>query len=215
MTDVIKVQNLTKNFGKRIIIDNLNMRVKQQEFVAIVGPSGCGKSTLLNILGLLEDWSDGTVELSGQPLPSLNSKRAIMLRRNTINYLFQSFALISNKTVKENLYLATYFKKIDNNRRDKLIDQILTELDIFHTKDEQVSILSGGEQQRVALARTILKPGDLVLADEPTGALDDKHAKEALNYIIQLRDKYQKTVIMVTHNLEHAQQADRIIYLNK
>lgn len=215
MTDVIKVQNLTKNFGKRIIIDNLNMRVKQQEFVAIVGPSGCGKSTLLNILGLLEDWSDGTVELFGQPLPSLNSKRAILLRRNTINYLFQSFALISNKTVKENLYLATYFKKIDNNRRDKLIDQILTELDIFHTKDEQVSILSGGEQQRVALARTILKPGDLVLADEPTGALDDQHAKEALNYIIQLRDKYQKTVIMVTHNLEHAQQADRIIYLNK
>ena len=86
MTDVIKVQNLTKNFGKRIIIDNLNMRVKQQEFVAIVGPSGCGKSTLLNILGLLEDWSDGTVELFGQPLPLLNSKRAIMLRRLTISF---------------------------------------------------------------------------------------------------------------------------------
>ncbi len=215
MTDAIKVENLTKNFGKKVVIKDLSFTIKNQEFVAIVGPSGCGKSTLLNILGLLEDFSSGSVELFGQALPSLNSKKATIFRRNMINYLFQSFALISNKTVKENLYLATYFKKFNKNKRDELIDQVLTDLDILHTKNDQVAILSGGEKQRIALARTILKPGNLILADEPTGALDEKHAKQALNYIIELRDKYQKTVVMVTHNLEHAHQADRIIYLTK
>ena len=113
--NVLQTIDLKKQYGSEPNItralDGVNLSVEQGEFVAVVGTSGSGKSTLLNILGLLEDWSDGTVELFGQPLPSLNSKRAIMLRRNTINYLFQSFALISNKTVKENLYLATYFKK--------------------------------------------------------------------------------------------------------
>lgn len=215
MTYAVKVENLTKKFGNRTIIDNLNLEIKPREFVAVVGPSGCGKSTLLNILGLLENYNSGNIKLFDQDLPNIDSKKATLLRRNTINYLFQSFALISNKSVKDNLYLATHFNKAKNSQKDELIDEILKNLDIFHTKNEMISILSGGEQQRVALARTILKDGDLVLADEPTGALDEKHAQDALDHIIQLRDKYHKTVVMVTHNLVQAKQADRIIYLNK
>ncbi|MBU3137399.1 ABC transporter ATP-binding protein [Clostridium gasigenes] len=211
MAKAIEVLNVTKKFGKRYIFQNLNLSVEDGEFIAIVGPSGCGKSTLLNMIGLLEASDVGQIKLKGKEIPKIESKGATILRRNTINYLFQSFALINDMTIYQNLFLAMNFSKIANKEKDKRIKEILKKVHLEEFKDEKVNTLSGGEQQRVALARTILKPGDIILADEPTGSLDSVAAEIAFNLIKDLSKQYRKTVIMVTHSENLANQADRII----
>lgn len=211
MAKAIEVLNVTKKFGKRYIFQNLNLSVEEGEFIAIIGPSGCGKSTLLNMIGLLEEKDAGQIKLKGKEIPKIESKEATMLRRNTINYLFQSFALINDMTIYQNLFLAMKFLNITNKEKDKRINEILKKVHLEEFKDEKVNTLSGGEQQRVALARTILKPGDIILADEPTGSLDSEAAKIAFNLIKDLSKQYRKTVIMVTHSENLANQADRII----
>ncbi|WP_301049194.1 ABC transporter ATP-binding protein [Lactobacillus intestinalis] len=211
----IRVENLTKKYGKRMILNKINFTVNEDEFVAIVGPSGAGKSTVLNILGMLEKPTSGKVYLFNQKLPSINSRKATKLRRNKINYLFQSYALISDLTVLQNLQIAVKFNQESSRILNQKIDKVLEDLDIVPLKNSRVNTLSGGEQQRVALARCILKPGNLVLADEPTGALDPVRAKEAFDQIKLLRDHYHKTIIMVTHNMEEAYKTDRIIDLNR
>lgn len=211
MAKAIEVLNVTKKFGKRYIFQNLNLSVEEGEFIAIIGPSGCGKSTLLNMIGLLEEKDAGQIKLKGKEIPKIESKEATMLRRNTINYLFQSFALINDMTIYQNLFLAMKFLNITNKEKDKRINEILKKVHLEEFKDEKVNTLSGGEQQRVALARTILKPGDIILADEPTGSLDSAAAKIVFNLIKDLSKQYRKTVIMVTHSENLANQADRII----
>ncbi len=207
----VEVENLTKRFGKRIIFNQISFSVEQGEFVALVGPSGCGKSTLLNMIGLLDTYDKGSIKIFGEKIPSVNSKKAIYLRRETINYLFQSFALIRDMTVYQNLYLAMNFIQKSSREKEKEIENTLRMVNLLELKEERVNTLSGGEQQRVALARTLLKPGDLVLADEPTGALDDEAAKNSFCLLKELCKKYNKTVIMVTHNNEMAKQTDRVI----
>lgn len=209
----IEIHDLTKKFDARTILNKLSLTVDEGEFVAVVGPSGCGKSTLLNILGLLEEPTDGRILIFDEAVPAINSKKATLWRRSVINYLFQSFALIDDLSVKDNLLLAMNFVQKAPASKEKLITQVLAELEISYLLNAKVASLSGGEQQRVALARTILKPGKLVLADEPTGALDQKHAQMAFDQIELLRSKYHKTVLMVTHNLDQARQCDRIITL--
>lgn len=211
MAKAIEVLNVTKKFGKRYIFKNINLSVEDGEFIAIVGPSGCGKSTLLNMIGLLESSDSGQIKLKGKEIPKIESKRATMLRRNTINYLFQSFALITDMTIYDNLFLAMKFLNITNKEKDIRIKEILKKVNLEELKDEKVSTLSGGEQQRVALARTILKPGDIILADEPTGSLDVASAEIAFNLIKDLSKQYKKTVMMVTHSERLANKTDRII----
>lgn len=211
MAKAIEVLNVTKKFGKRYIFKNINLSVEDGEFIAIVGPSGCGKSTLLNMIGLLESSDSGQIKLKGKEIPKIESKRATMLRRNTINYLFQSFALITDMTIYDNLFLAMKFLNITNKEKDIRIKEILKKVNLEELKDEKVSTLSGGEQQRVALARTILKPGDIILADEPTGSLDSVSAEIAFNLIKDLSKQYKKTVMMVTHSERLANKTDRII----
>ena len=213
MTKAIEVLNVTKKFGKRYIFKNLNLSVEDGEFIAIVGPSGCGKSTLLNMIGLLEAKDTGKIKIKGKEIPKIESKEATILRRNTINYLFQSFALINDMTIYENLLLAMKFLNITDKEKDKKIIEILKKVKLEELKDEKVNTLSGGEQQRVALARTILKPGDIILADEPTGSLDSVSAEIVFNLIKDLSKQYRKTVLMVTHSKDLANQADRIINL--
>lgn len=214
MMSIIKVNHLIKKYGNRTILNNVNLSVNKGEFVAIVGPSGSGKSTLLNILGMLDTPTSGEIELLGKKLPGINSKEATLIRRTKINYLFQTFALISNESVKSNLLLAMKFKDISKAKKNDAINDVLTKLGISELKDATVNTLSGGEQQRVALARTILKPGDIILADEPTGALDPKRAREAFKQISHLRSEHEKTIIMVTHNMEEADETDRIINIS-
>lgn len=211
MAKVIEVLNVTKKFGKRYIFQNLNLSVDDGEFISIVGPSGCGKSTLLNMIGLLESKDSGHIKLKGKEIPKIESKEATMIRRNTINYLFQSFALINDMTIYQNLFIAMNFSNISNNEKDTRIDEILKKVNLEKFKDEKVNTLSGGEQQRVALARTILKPGDIILADEPTGSLDSESAEIAFNLIKDLSKQYKKTVMMVTHSKYLANQTDRLI----
>lgn len=213
MTKAIEILNVTKKFGKRFIFRDLNLSIERGEFVAIVGTSGCGKSTLLNMIGLLESIDAGQITLNGKEIPKIESKKAILLRRNTINYLFQSFALITDMTIYQNLFIAMNFLDITDKEKDIKIDKILEKVNLKELKNEKVNTLSGGEQQRVALARTILKPGDIILADEPTGSLDSATAEIVFDLIKDLSKQYKKTVIMVTHNKVLANKADRIINL--
>lgn len=210
----VEITNITKQFGSRTIINNVSLDIEKEEFVAIVGKSGCGKSTLLNMIGLLESVDAGEIRINNKKLPSINSRAATMMRRNTINYLFQSYALISDISVKENLMMALEYVKGNRNRKLELIKEILKKLEIDSLINDKINTLSGGEQQRVAVARTILKPGDIILADEPTGSLDPKLAELSFELIKDLRNKYRKTIVLVTHNIDQAKQADRIINLN-
>ena len=209
----VDVRNVTKKFGTRTIIKNISFSVEDGELVALIGPSGCGKSTLLNMIGTLEPIDKGDIRIYGKKLPGINSRKATLLRRNTINYLFQSFALISDMTVFQNLLLSMRFLNLKEKEKEARIHSVLKLVGLSHLDSSMVNTLSGGEQQRVALARTILKPGKLILADEPTGALDVKAAELSFSLIKSLCKKYHKTVIMVTHSLDLAQRADRVIDL--
>lgn len=211
----VELKNVTKQYGKRTILKNISLSVEEGEFVALVGPSGCGKSTILNMIGVLETYDSGEICIFGKKLPGINGHRATLVRRATINYLFQSFALITDMTVLQNLLLSMNFLNIDNRKKLVRIDSVLEAVNLLPLKNAMVNTLSGGEQQRVALARTMLKPGKLILADEPTGALDSHAAEVSFSLIQNLSKQYKKTVIMVTHSLELAQRTDRIIDLTR
>lgn len=214
MTNAIEIKNISKKYGKRIIFSNLNINIEEGKMIALVGPSGCGKSTLLNMIGLLESYDNGEIKILGKELPKIESRAATLIRRNTINYLFQSFALINDITVCDNLFLAMNFMNLSNKEKSNKIDKMLEQVNLIHVKNELVNTLSGGEQQRVALARTILKPGNIILADEPTGSLDSASANNAFALIKSLCDHYGKTVLMVTHNPDLANKAHRVIDLS-
>ncbi|MDN6968103.1 ABC transporter ATP-binding protein [Oenococcus sp. UCMA 17063] len=213
MESFVDLQHVKKSYASRAIIKDLSFQVFEKEFISIIGPSGCGKSTLLNMIGLLETVDGGSIILQQKKLPKINSRKATLIRRNTINYLFQSFALINDISVKSNLMLSMRFSDLSIKEKVERIEDVLTKIDLAKLAETTVNSLSGGEQQRVALARAILKPGQLILADEPTGALDNRHANDAFNLIKKLRDDYNKTVIMVTHNLDLAKKSDRVIEL--
>ena len=209
----VEGKNVTKRYGARTIFKDISFSVEDEELVALTGPSGCGKSTLLNMVGTLESVDKGDIWIYGKKLPGINSRKATSLRRNTINYLFQSYALINDVTVYQNLLLSMHFLNIGQKEKNARIHHILQIVGLSRLENAMVNTLSGGEQQRVALARTILKPGKLILADEPTGALDAKAAELSFSLIKDLCRKYHKTVIMVTHSLDLAQRADRVIDL--
>ncbi len=213
MSKSVEIHHLSKSFGKREIFRNFSLEIEEGEFVAIIGPSGCGKSTLLNMIGLLEKLDEGTIKVGGKKLPGIEGKRATMIRRNKINYLFQSYALINDMTVMQNLLIAMNFINRSKKEKVRRTQMVLKQVGLLELKDEKINTLSGGEQQRVAIARTILKPGDIILADEPTGALDSETAETVFSLMMDLSKKYGKTVIMVTHNRELARRADRMIDL--
>lgn len=213
--NAVEIMDVTKKYGDRVIFDHINMEIREGEMTALIGPSGCGKSTLLNMIGLLEDLSNGKIRILGKEIPKINSRKATMLRRNTVNYLFQSSALVGDMTVYQNLMLAMHFVRISQKEKEIRINRMLHEVGLPKMKSAVVNTMSGGEQQRVALARTLLKPGKLILADEPTGALDEKSAEKVFLLLRDLCVQYKKTVIMVTHNMELARKADRVVNLMK
>ena len=206
--NILELKNVSKSYNGRKIIDNFTISIPEKSIVSIIGKSGSGKSTILNMIGMLEKVDSGEIKINGKKLPSINSSLAMKLRRDSINYLFQSFALINDiKVVME-------FLDISKKEKIHLIDNVLNELDIFDLKNKIVNTLSGGEQQRVAIARCILKPGNLILADEPTGSLDPMMSEKVFSLIKNLRDKYGKTIIIVTHDMNLANKTDKIINLN-
>ena len=208
---MIEIKKVGKKFGDKVVFTDLSYTINDGKMIAIVGPSGCGKSTLLNILGLLDTDYSGEVLYDGQLLSKASEKKRDEYIRNNINYLFQNYALIETDTVEENLMLALEYEKLTKNEKIQKINKSLELVGLKDFNKKSVFTLSGGEQQRVALARIILKRGNIVLADEPTGNLDSKSSHEIMELLEISNKKYGQTIIMITHDENLAMHASRII----
>lgn len=214
MRPYIQIESLCKSFGHHRILSNLCLGIQKGDTVAVTGPSGCGKTTLLNILGLLDTPDSGEIYLAGTRYPKINSTAAMLMRRDEINYLFQSFALIDSRTVRDNLMLALRYTKLDTNEKLSRIRKTLERFSIGDKLSSTVSELSGGEKQRVAISRAMLKPGDLILADEPTGSLDARMAGIVMRSLVSATHDAGKTLVMVTHDMSMAAECDCILHMS-
>ena len=213
---MIKTENLTKVFRteevETVALNGVSINIADGEFVAIMGPSGCGKSTLLNILGLLDNPDSGTYLLDGESVGNLREKERTRYRRGRIGFVFQSFNLIDELTVEENVDLQLRYLGISRSERRERVTEILRKVELSHRAKHYPQQLSGGQQQRVAIARAVVGKPKLILADEPTGNLDSKSGLAVMELLKQLNAE-GTTIVMVTHSLHDAQMAGRIINL--
>ena len=213
---MITITNLSKHFRtedvETIALDNVSFEVKDGEFVAIMGPSGCGKSTLLNILGLLDNPTSGTYLLGDRDVSQLRERDRTNVRKGEIGFVFQSFNLIDELTVAENIELPLTYLNIKSSERKERVQQIMKRMAISHRAHHFPHQLSGGQQQRVAIARAVVFGPKLILADEPTGNLDSKNGAEVMQLLTELNQE-GTTIVMVTHNEHDAQMAQRTIRL--
>lgn len=196
---MIELQEVSKTFGKHQIFDKYSLNISAQKMTAILGKSGAGKSTLLNLIGLIEESDSGKILIAGQKAPKINSKEALLMRRNLIAFLFQNFALIEDESIERNLNISLVYEKLRDKEKRRRMREILNQVGITHKLSEKVYALSGGEKQRVALARALLKRSKIILADEPTGSLDEQNRALILGLLRQEVEK-GKTVIIVTHD---------------
>lgn len=213
---MIKTVDLKKIFRSEEVetwaLNDVNIEIVEGEFVAIMGPSGCGKSTLLNILGLLDNPSSGSYILNGTDVSHLKESNRTDLRKGVIGFVFQSFNLIEELNVFENIELPLLYMKIPANERKRRVNEAMTHMAISHRKKHFPQQLSGGQQQRVAIARAVVANPKLILADEPTGNLDSKNGAEVMNLLSDL-NREGTTIVMVTHSEHDAGYASRIINL--
>ena len=213
---MIKVTDLCKVFRTEEIettaLNNVSFEIGNGEFVAIMGPSGCGKSTLLNILGLLDNPSSGSYELLGQEVANLKEKDRTKFRKGNIGFVFQSFNLIDELNVYENVELPLRYLNISASERKERVTSMLKRMSISHRAQHFPQQLSGGQQQRVAIARAVVSSPKLILADEPTGNLDSKNGKEVMELLQELNSE-GTTIVMVTHSQRDAACAQRTINL--
>jgi putative ABC transport system ATP-binding protein len=213
---MIKIQNLNKRFKteevETLALNDVSFNVKKGEFTAIMGPSGCGKSTLLNIIGLLDNSSDGSYLFNGEEVAGFNEKQYSELRKSNIGFVFQKFNLIDELTVEENVELPLIYLKVSKNERKERVQAVLKRMQIDHRSKHFPKQLSGGQQQRVAISRAVVTNPNLILADEPTGNLDSKNGIEVMNLLSEL-NKEGATIIMVTHSERDSKYADRVINL--
>lgn len=212
MKPVCELVGVSKSYRGHMVLDKMSLAISEGEMVAITGKSGSGKTTVLNILGLLEKPDRGTVRLFGENSPRPRSREANQLLRLRLGYLFQNYALIENETVDYNLTVAQAYAKATGGLREKLKAEALQRVGLQGARRKKIYELSGGEQQRVAIARLLLKPCDLVLADEPTGSLDAENRDEVLRMLCELNAS-GKTIVLVTHDEHVAQSCDRVIEL--
>ena len=210
-TDSISKVFRTEEVETHALVD-VTLDVKKGEFVAIMGPSGCGKSTLLNILGLLDKPTTGGYVLDGTDMTVLSEQERNVYRRGTLSFIFQSFNLIDELTVEENIELPLLYMKVPASERKHRIEDALKRMDMVHRSKHFPSQLSGGQQQRTAIARAIVMQPKLILADEPTGNLDSKNGQEVMMLLRELH-KEGTTIVMVTHSARNASYADRIVNL--
>ena len=213
---MITITNLSKHFRtedvETVALDNVSFEVKDGEFVAIMGPSGCGKSTLLNILGLLDNPTSGTYLLGDRDVSQLRERDRTNVRKGEIGFVFQSFNLIDELTVAENIELPLTYLNMKAGERKERVQQIMKRMAISHRAHHFPHQLSGGQQQRVAIARAVVFGPKLILADEPTGNLDSKNGAEVMQLLTELNQE-GTTIVMVTHNEHDAQMAQRTIRL--
>ena len=213
---MIKIEKLSKVFRteevETVALNNVNMQVKEGEFVAIMGPSGCGKSTLLNTLGLLDNPTEGSYKLLDNEVANLQEKERTRLRKGVIGFVFQSFNLIDELNVFENVELPLTYLGIKKAERKQMVNDMLKRMNISHRAKHYPQQLSGGQQQRVAIARAVITNPKLILADEPTGNLDSKNGQEVMNLLTELNQE-GTTIVMVTHSKRDAGYAHRIVHL--
>ena len=213
---MLKVENLKKSFFteevETIALNGVSFEVKEGEFVAVMGPSGCGKSTLLNILGLLDNPTDGSYQLFGNEVGTLREKERTQFRKGNLGFVFQSFNLIDEMTVFENVELPLVYMGVKASERKRRVNEMLDRMNISHRAGHFPQQLSGGQQQRVAIARAVVSNPKLVLADEPTGNLDSKNGQEVMALLQEL-NREGTTIITVTHSQHDAQFASRTICL--
>ena len=210
---MIELVNINKNFGEKTILDNCSFNINPNDFVAIVGESGSGKTTLLNILGLIESVDSGKVKMFDEEYIKPNSIQANKLIRERIGFVFQNFALIDNQTVLYNLLMAMKYRTLKKSEKLVEIEKVLEFVGLGGYQNKKIYELSGGEQQRIAIARAILKPHDLILADEPTGSLDDVN-KQIIFELFEKLNEQGNTIIIVTHDFELAKKCKRVLKIN-
>ncbi|MFC9419367.1 putative bacteriocin export ABC transporter [Bacillus mobilis] len=206
----IKLDHITKKFGEKYIFQNFNLDIYKNEFIGIMGKSGAGKSTLLNIIGLLDEPDEGTVMIEGYDNPYKHKK---FFFRNKLGYIFQNFALMDNETVGKNLEVALKFQKGTKEEKKDLMKNVLKQVGLSCSLKTKVYTLSGGEQQRLAIARVLLKKCNIILADEPTGSLDKENRDQVINLLKKLHSE-GKTIIIVTHDINLQNSFSRIINLD-
>lgn len=213
---MIKIENLSKVFRtsdvETVALNNINLHVDPNEFVAIMGPSGCGKSTLLNIVGLLDNPTSGSYQLNGKEVALLKERERTDLRKGEIGFVFQSFNLIDDLTVYENVELPLLYLGVKASERRRRVNEVLERVNISHRAKHFPQQLSGGQQQRVAIARAVVTNPKLILADEPTGNLDSNNGKEVMELLTEL-SRQGTTIVMVTHSKHDAAFAHRVVHL--
>jgi putative ABC transport system ATP-binding protein len=213
---MIRTANLNKVFRTAEIetraLNEVNLHIQKGEFVAIMGPSGCGKSTLLNIIGLLDNPTSGEYYFDNQEVGTFKERNRTMLRKGNIGFVFQSFNLIDERNVYENVELPLIYLKLSAKERKEMVEKVLERMKISHRKNHFPQQLSGGQQQRVAIARAVVANPKLILADEPTGNLDSRNGLEVMNLLTEL-NREGTTIVMVTHSMRDSEYAHRVVNL--
>ena len=213
---MISIKNITKIYNKSSndipALQDVSLEIRDGEMVAVMGASGSGKTTLLNIIGCMDDWNGGTYFFNGTDVGKLKNDRLDKFRRQNFGFIFQQFALLKDYTVKENVELPLRAVNMPRKKRQEIIKDMLEKVGLEQYQDKIPAKLSGGQQQRCAIARALVTEASVILADEPTGALDSKTGQEIMDLLVQLNHS-GKTIIIVTHDEKIARQASRIIYL--
>ncbi len=213
---MIRTDNLKRTYTtdevETTALNNVNIEIKEGEFVAIMGPSGCGKSTLLNILGLLDNPNGGKYYFLDHEVSKYSERQRANLRKANIGFVFQSFNLIDELTVYENVELPLFYLGVSSDDREKRVNEVLEHMQVMHRKNHFPQQLSGGQQQRVAVARAIVAKPKLILADEPTGNLDSANGTEVMKLLSELNEG-GTTIVMVTHSAHDAEYSHRVINL--
>ena len=191
-------------------LDGIDLDIADGEFVAVMGPSGCGKSTLLNVVGMLDSPSSGSYNFNGQEVAGLPEAKLAEVRKQNIGFIFQSFNLVDELSVRENVELALLYHNVASSERRARVDAVMDKVGIGHRAKHRPSQLSGGQQQRVAVARALVGNPKLILADEPTGNLDTQHGEEVMK-MLQALNREGSTIVMVTHSPGHADYAGRVV----
>jgi len=214
---MISLQSVNKVFRTKTIetmaLNNINIEINKGEFVSIMGPSGCGKSTLLNVIGLLDEPSSGTVTVAGQTISDYNSKALAKFRNEKLGFIFQSFHLIPDLSVIDNVELPLLYRKVGAKERKAICAAALESVGLRNRMDHFPNQLSGGQKQRVAIARAIVGKPEILLADEPTGNLDSHMGNEVMDILMKLNEESNTTIVMVTHDENMANKTHRLIRL--
>ncbi len=214
---IIETENVTKIYRTEEVettaLDRINLQLEEGQFVSIMGPSGCGKSTLLHVLGLIDDLTDGSYRFLGEDVSRYSERKRSLIRKRNIGFVFQSFNLIDELTVYENIELPLIYNKTPSAERKTRVEAVLDKMDLQPRKKHFPRQLSGGQQQRVAVARAVINQPNLILADEPTGNLDSEHGAEVMKMLVKLNEE-GTTILMVTHAMENAAYSREIIQLH-